>query len=303
MSTLPALKGLLEAFLHKLRFTTNPANTFHVLRRTEAIMTIRTWTLRAILNMLVLSALISAAGTCLADAIKVKYPQGVLRGFVVVRTEEGKKVGVGDLQQTVSGTRVTVKIALRLDDGSVFEDTSVFSQRAVFRLISDHFLEKGPAFKDPTEVWINCQTNQVRVLETKDRKDKETVTHVNLPADLANGIVPVLLENITDDVQHTLPMLATTPKPRIVKLIVAPEGEDTFSVEGAKYKARRYLEHIEIGGVAGAVAPLVGEKPPDCRSWILTGDTPLFLKSVGPLAAGTPVWEIELTSPTWKSSQ
>jgi len=84
-----------------------------------------------------------------------------------------------------------------------------------------------------------------------------------------------------------------------VKLIVAPEGEDTFSVEGAKYKAKRYLERIEIGGVAGVVAPLVGQKPPDSRSWILTGDAPLLLKSVGPLAAGTPVWEIELTCPMW----
>jgi len=264
-------------------------------------MMIRTWAGRTILNMLALLGLFLSTETCIADQIKVTYPQGVLHGFVVVRTEEGKRVGVGDLQQTVNGTRVTVKIALHLEDGSVFEETSVFSQRAVFRLISDHFLEKGPAFKNPMEVWINCQTNQIKVVETKDGKDKATVTHLNLPADLANGMVPVLLVNITDGLEHTLPMLAATPKPRIVKLIVAPEGADPFSVEGATYKARRYLETIEIGGVAGAVAPLVGEKPPDSRAWILAGDAPLFLKSVGPLAAGTPVWEIELASPSWAS--
>ena len=249
--------------------------------------------------MLVLTSLFLASGRSVAEQIKVKYPQGVLHGFVVVRTEEGKKIGVGDFQQTVSGTRVTAKMALKLEDGSVFEDTAVFSQRVAFRLISDHFLEKGPAYKDPMEVWINCQTNQVKMLETKDGKDKVTVTRLNLPADLANGMVAILLENITDDVEHTLPILAATPKPRIVKLVVAPEGEDRFSVEGAKYKAKRYLERIEIGGVAGAVAPLVGQKPPDGRSWILTGDAPLLLKSVGPLAAGTPVWEIELTCPMW----
>jgi hypothetical protein len=254
---------------------------------------------RTTISLLALTSLFLATGSGVAEQIKVKYPQGVLHGFVVVRTEEGKKIGVGDFQQTVSGTQVTVKMALHLEDGSVFEDTSVFSQRAAFRLISDHFLEKGPVYKDPMEVWINCQTNHVKVLETKDGKDKVTVTHLNLPADLANGIMAILLENITDDVEHTLPILAATPKPRIIKLIVAPEGEDLFSVEGAKYKAKRYLERVEIGGVAGVVAPLVGEKPPDARAWILTGDAPLVLKSVGPLAAGTPVWQIELTCPMW----
>jgi hypothetical protein len=254
---------------------------------------------RTAISLLVLTGLFSTTGRSVAQQIKVKYVQGALHGFLVVRTEEGKKLGGGDFQQTVSGTRVTVKIEIHLEDGSVFEDTSVFSQRGVFRLLSDHLLEKGPAYKDPIEVWINCQTNQVKVLEMKDGKDKVTVTHLSLPGDLANGIVPVLLQNITDGIEHTLPILATTPKPRIVKLIVAPEGEDSFSVEGSKYKAKKYLERVEIGGVAGAVAPLVGQKPPDGRAWILAGDAPLFLKSVGQLAAGTPVWAVELTCPMW----
>ena len=261
-------------------------------------MTIHKWTRSTASSWLLLLCLLLTESST-AEQIRVKYIQGVLHGFLAVKTQEGTEIGAGELEQTVSGIRVTVKLQLHFDDGSVFEETSVFSQRGVFRLVSDHVLEKGPAYKEPMEVWINCQTNQVKVREVKDGKDKVTVTRVNLPTDLANGMVPVLLENITDDVEHTLPMLAVTPKPRIVKLIVAPEGEDTFSVEGAKYKATRYLERIEIGGVAGAVAPLVGQKPPDGRSWILTGAAPLLLKSVGPLAAGTPVWELEIASPTW----
>lgn len=261
-------------------------------------MTIYRSTRGSALSMLLLFSFLTTK-TIAAEQIRVRYVQGALHGFLAVKTPEGTTIGGGELAQTVSGSRVTVKLQLHFDDGSVFEETSVFSQRGVFQLVSDHVLEKGPAYKDPMEVWINCQANQVKVREMKDGKDKVTVQHLNLPADLANGMVPVLLQNITDDVEHTLPMLAVTPKPRIVKLIVAPEGEDTFSVEGAKYKATRYLERIEIGGVAGAVAPLVGEKPPDGRSWILRGDAPLLLKSVGPLAAGTPVWELEIASPTW----
>lgn len=64
------------------------------------------------------------------------------------------------------------------------------------------------------------------------------------------------MENFPDEGEHTVTMLAATPKPRIVKLALSARGEDTFSVGKASYKAARYLAKVEIG-VAGVVAPLV----------------------------------------------
>jgi len=94
-------------------------------------------------------------------------------------------------------------------------------------------------------------------------------------------------------------MVAATPKPRLVKLVVTPRGEEPFSIGGSRRKAIHYVIKVEIGGVAGVVAPLLGKQPPDIHVWILGGEAPAFVKSEGPLYLGGPIWRIELTSPVW----
>jgi hypothetical protein len=56
---------------------------------------------------------------------------------------------------------------------------------------------------------------------------------------------------------------------------------------------------IELGGLAGVVAPVIGKQPPDTDVWILEGDAPAFLKSQGPQFQDGPIWRIELASPSW----
>jgi hypothetical protein len=84
-----------------------------------------------------------------------------------------------------------------------------------------------------------------------------------------------------------------------VKLAISAAGEDTFLVDASKRKATHYLVNIEIGGITGLVAPLLGKQPPDIHVWILGGQAPAFIKSEGPLYSGGPVWRIELVSPSW----
>jgi hypothetical protein len=54
---------------------------------------------------------------------------------------------------------------------------------------------------------------------------------------------------------------------------------------------------VEIGGIAGFLAPLVGKQPPDSQMWILDGTAPAFVKSEQPLYLGGPLWRIDLASP------
>jgi hypothetical protein len=266
---------------------------------------------KALFLIIVSLAMIFLMTVCsaVAEPIHVKYLEGTVHGFMVLRTEDGKAIAIGGVDQTAYGTRVTTTLSFHFEDGSEYEETTVFSQRSVFRILSSHLLTKGPAFKKPMEVWIGCLSGQVKVREIQgDKKDdgkedKVTIQHINIPADLANGIAPTLIKNFPDDSQRTLTMLVATPKPRIVKLVVTPEGDESFTFEGTKYKAKQYSVKVQIGGVAGAVAPVVGQQPPDTHFWILKGEAPIFLKSTGPLAVGTPVWQIELAGPTWGREQ
>jgi hypothetical protein len=71
-----------------------------------------------------------------ADPVPVRYLQGSEHGFVVVKTLAGTRVATGDMTQVVHGDRVTARLTLRFRDGSIDDDTTVFTQRSVFRLIS-----------------------------------------------------------------------------------------------------------------------------------------------------------------------
>jgi len=134
---------------------------------------------------------------------------------------------------------------------------------------------------------------------------KETIAseRLKLRQDLANGLLTTLVKNIQGGASSmTLSMVVATPKPRLVKLVISQEGEDWFSVGNSTHKAVRYSVRVELKGVEGFVAPLVGKAPPDTHIWILNGDAPAYLKSEGALCADCPVWRIELVSPAWKNN-
>lgn len=249
-------------------------------------------------SLLTLYFAVSASG----EQIPVKYPQGSVHAFMVLRSEDGKPIGIGDWDQKIHAGQLSSHLKFRFDDGSIYEDTTIYTQQGVFRVLSDHLLESGPTFKDTVEVWTDCRSGQVKVRQSKDGKDKINSQHLNVPADVANGILSIVLANLAGGSKHTLSMVVATPKPRIVKLVVSPQSEDEFSIRNTKYTARTLQVHIDIGGVAGAVAPIVGKQPQDTRVWVLKADVPIFLRSIGPLAADAPVMQIELAGPTWPDS-
>jgi hypothetical protein len=151
------------------------------------------------------------------------------------------------------------------------------------------------------DLLIDARSGQVTVRSTgKDGKEEVKTDHLNLPADLANGMVPLVIENIRSGApETTVSMIVATPKPRLVKLAISSAGEDTCSVVGISQKAMHYEIKIELGGVAGVVAPLIGKAPPNIQIWAIGGDAPTFVKEQGPIYAEGPLMTIQLASPVW----
>ena len=235
-----------------------------------------------------------------AEPVPVRQKEGLIHGFLLLRASTGDLLATGDWTQVANGDRVTSILAFRFKDGSIHEETAVFSQRRLFRLLTYHLAQRGPAFKRPTDMNLNVSTGQVTVHYTDDGKDKTVTEHLTLPADVANGIVSTLMHDLDPKSPRTeLSMVVSAPKPRLVKLVISPEGDDAFSIGGATHKATRYVVKIELGGITGIVAPIVGKRPPDTRVWMLGGSTPAFLRSEGPLCDECPIWRIELASPVW----
>jgi len=237
-----------------------------------------------------------------ADPVPVRHAEGIVHGFLVLRTLDGAPIADGDLIQTSRGSRVTARLVFHFKDGSLHDETAVFSQARQFHLVSDHLVQNGPSFPTPMDMTITSSTGRVTVrYRDKDGQEKVEDERLELPADLANGLILTLLKNVTPGhVPPTVGYVAATPKPRLVKLAVSAAGEpERFSIGGSTRHATHYILKVEIGGLAGVFAPLVGKQPPDSHVWILGGEAPAFVKSEQALFLGGPVWRIELTSPVW----
>jgi hypothetical protein len=109
-----------------------------------------------------------------------------------------------------------------------------------------------------------------------------------------------VLKNIRPDTPETeVAFLATTPKPRLVKFVITPKGEEPFLTGDTQHKAMHFVVKVDIGRISGAFAELLGKQPADIHVWILEGEAPAFVKSEGPLAFGGPIWRLDLVSPVW----
>jgi hypothetical protein len=252
-----------------------------------------------LLAVLLAYALLLHPNTLIAEQVPVRHKEGLVHGFLALRTLEGKKLADGEMTQVAEGDRLTAHLIFRFKDGSIYEDKAVFTQKGSFRLLSDHLVEKGPSFKQPMETLIDASTGQVAV-HYKDHDGNEKVLHqkLELPPDLANGLMFTLVKDIDPSApQTTVSMLVTTPKPRLVKLAIFPEGEKPLSSGSTGHKAMLYDVKVQIGGMAGLLARVMRKQPPDTHVWVLGGEAPAFVKSEGPLYQGGPIWRIELAKP------
>src|SRR5580765_720178 len=209
--------------------------------------------------VLILLALPGAGGRLAADPVEVRYPEGVERGFLTLRAFDGRILANGDLIQFAKGDRVTTRLAFHFRDGSLQDETTVYSERERFRLVSDHLIQRGPSFPYPLDVTIDAPGGRVTVRHGEKGKEELIDERMALPPDLSNGLTLTLLKNIDSAASSTtLSMLVTTPKPRLVRLVVTRAGVEPFSVGHSRYRAIRFNVKVEIWGLAGVLAPLLG---------------------------------------------
>lgn len=242
------------------------------------------------------------AATLLAQPVTVRQMEGEVRGFLVLKSQDGKVVAQGDSLQTARNGRIVYHSIYRFHDGSVQDETTVFSERGQFRVLTDHLIQKGPTFKEAIDMRVNTASGQVTVVHTNDKGEQKTENeHMKLPPDLANGIVPVLIKNLPPGTQAiTESMVVAAPKPTLVKLQIHADGEDLFTTGAVSRKVTRYIVHVDIGGVKGAIANIIGKQPPDTRVWILADECPTFVRAEGPTFSGGPIWITELVSPVFE---
>jgi hypothetical protein len=236
-------------------------------------------------------------GTAVAAPVTVRYAEGVTRAFPSLRSADNEKLAQGDLTQVVRGDRVECRLVFRFKDGSLYDETVVFSQQGAFTLLSYHIVQRGPSFPETLDAVMDRETGRYAVHFRADDDSPEEILQgkIDIPDDAYNGMLSLVVKNLAPRNPEgprtidTVSIVAFTPKPRVVKLQLLPVAEDRVVVSDSPMQAVRWHIRPQLG----LFASLLIADIPDMRLWILPGDAPAFLRAEGPLYFMGPIWRID----------
>jgi hypothetical protein len=242
------------------------------------------------------------ATAALAEPISVRHIQRPMHRFMAARSETGKIIATGEFTQVVQGDEVTMRMIYKFVDGSIDDETTTYGQQGTFRLVRNHHIQKGPFFTKPIDFTVEAATGIVtsRTIDKNGGIHVES-KHMDLPDDLANGIVGTLLLNVP---HNTTPfrvgMLTPVSGGRLVKLLISPESEQTVQLAGQTLKATVFRIHPELGGFVRVIARLLGLQPKDVMVWVLEGEEPAVAVVIGQLGGYGPVVSSDLVGTSFE---
>ena len=245
----------------------------------------------AVLAALALSLTLAGPVVALAEPIAVRFTEGIGRGFPVLRDAKGEKIAQGDLIQVARGDRVENRLTFRFRDGSFYDETVVFSQRDVFTLLSYRLVQRGPSFPETLDATVDRTTGRYTVRYKGDEDSPEEVVKgtFEMPADAYNGLLSTLMKNLPAGESATVQIIAFTPKPRLVKMLLMPSSQEPVMMSETAVPSTRFLVKPQLG----LFASLLVAEIPDIKMWISGGDAPAFLRFEGPLYFMGPIWRID----------
>ena len=75
--------------------------------------------------------------------------------------------------ETLSGADITSRLVFKFKDGSLYDETTVFSQPGHFQFVSDHLVQRGPSFPHEMDMTIRSPRT-VRVRHSEDGKKEDS---------------------------------------------------------------------------------------------------------------------------------
>ncbi|MGZ3337448.1 MAG: hypothetical protein ACXVBV_19175, partial [Isosphaeraceae bacterium] len=157
----------------------------------------------AILGLLVLA---TTPATLAAAEVPARLIEGALHGFLVLRTVDGVQLAQGDLFQVSREGEVRGHTVFLFNDGSILDETVLFTQRRVFTMQSYRLVQSGQAFPEDTEISLERATGKYHV-KTRDHKNgREKVLEgtLDLPADVYNGMILTVAKNLREGASETV---------------------------------------------------------------------------------------------------
>ncbi|MBI2203346.1 MAG: hypothetical protein HYU41_05785 [Candidatus Rokubacteria bacterium] len=243
-------------------------------------------------SLLAVAATVALSGAAAwAEPVTVRFAEGITRAFPVLKSVDGLTLAHGEIVQIARGDQVDSRLMFRYTDGSHYEERVVFSQRGVFTLVTYRLRQHGPSFPESIDAFVDRDSGLYTVRYKADLDSAEEILNgrIELPPDTYNGLLTTVLKNLPAGTSATVHIMAFTPRPRPIQMLLAPSGEETLLMGGFPMPVTKFTLRPQLG----MFASLLVTDLPDVKCWILGGDAPAFVKFEGPLYFMGPVWRIE----------
>jgi hypothetical protein len=181
-------------------------------------------------------------------------------------------------------------------DGSLYDETVTFSQQRIFTMVAYRLVQRGPSFPEAVDVSLERKTAHYTTRSTSKGKEDVSDGRIELPPDVYNGMVAMLLKNLPPGQSEAVHYIAFTPTPRLIQVDLVVAGNQRVLVGDQARQAVLYAVKPKLGRVFGFFAALLGKTPADYACVILAKDVPAFVRCDGPLFLNGPIWRIELTT-------
>src|SRR5262245_39736780 len=109
--------------------------------------------------------------------VRIRHPEGGAHGFLLLYGPGGDRIAQGDLLRTSRGHTVDARLVFYFDDGSLRDERVTFTQDSVFRMQSYALLQRGPAFDEDLEAWLDARQGTYRVVRRGHDEQDELETH------------------------------------------------------------------------------------------------------------------------------
>jgi len=257
--------------------------------------------LRLCFAVLIVLALLMATSV-VAAPVSVRFSEGVTHGFLLVQSLAGEIVGHGEItQMVVEGDLLESQLVFRFKDGSLHDEKVAFSQQRVFTLISYRLVQRGPSFPEQLDVSIDRGNAQYTVRSQRGTQREEDVQsgQFDLPKDVYNGMLIMVLQNLPKGADETVSVLAFTPAPQVVPVQIHAIEEQTIQLGDRASKVMQYVFTPQLGVIQEWLGKVTGKLPAEFHyaCWILVDGIPSFVQYEGPLQLLGPILRIELVSP------
>ena len=162
------------------------------------------------------------------------------------------------------------------------DERTTYSQRGVFRLEAYHLTQSGPSFPG-ADVAFDRKSWPLPGEDAREgrraRGDGERRVR-DAAGSRQRPDAPLAQEHAARGTGHR-PAGGVHAEAALSRMELHQEGEDRIVFAGDPKQAARHLVDLEIGGVTGVVASVIGKNPPDLRYWLALGDIPAFVRFQG----------------------